>query len=110
MNYKIINLTPHNINLIMKDNKIKTIETSGNARCQVITEVLDDDFNGVSLNSNIYGEVVGLPEPAENTLYIVSSIVAHAVKGKRNDCIVVDKTVRDEKNFIIGCKGFVVVR
>lgn len=71
---------------------------------------LDDDFNGVSLNSNTYGEVVGLPEPAENTLYIVSSIVAHAVKGKRADCIIVDKTIRDEKNFIIGCKGFAVIR
>ena len=91
-------------------NKILTIESSGNVRCEMITQVLDDDFNGVSLNSNTYGEVVGLPEPAENTLYIVSSIVAHAVKGKRADCIIVDKTIRDEKNFIIGCKGFAVIR
>lgn len=110
MNYKLINLTPHATHVLMRDNKILTIESSGNARCEMITQVLDDDFNGVSLNSNTYGEIVGLPEPAENTLYIVSSIVAHAVKEKRTDCIIVDKTIRDEKNFIIGCKGFAVIR
>ena len=35
MNYKLINLTPHVIHVLMRDNKILTIESSGNARCEI---------------------------------------------------------------------------
>ena len=41
MNYKLINLTPHAIHVLMRDNKILTIETFGNARCEMITQVLE---------------------------------------------------------------------
>lgn len=105
MNYKLINLTPHAIHVLMRDNKILTIESSGNARCEMITQVLDDDFNGVSLNSNTYGEVVGLPEPAENTLYIVSSIVAHAVKGKELIVLLLIKQSEMKRILLLVAKG-----
>lgn len=51
-----------------------------------------------------YGQVVDLPEPAEGTIYIVSSITAHACAG-RNDVYVPGGSVRDADGKIIGCVG-----
>lgn len=109
MNYKLINLTAHNINLILDNNKIQVIESSGLARCIVETEHVDN-INGIPVYRNKFTDVIGLPDEEKDTVYVVSRIVAEAVKGKRFDCIIVDKTIRDEKKFIIGCKGFAVIR
>jgi hypothetical protein len=55
-----------------------------------------------------YGEVTGLPEPVEGTVYIVSGLVAAAVKaaGGRADVVSPgtgpqDGAVRDEKGQIV---------
>lgn len=106
---KIVNLTPHNINLILDNNKILVIESSGVARCNVETRLVNY-INDIPVYRNRYTDVVGLPDGDKDTVYVVSRIVAEAVKDKRFDCVIVDNTIRDEKNFIIGCKGFAVIR
>lgn len=104
---KVINLTPHSIVLI-SDSMNTEIKPSGLARCKVTTEKVGE-VNGFPVNKNTYSQVVGLPEPEKDTIYIVSAIVAKAVSGKREDCIVVDQTVRNEQGQIIGCKGFAII-
>lgn len=101
---KLINLTPHPIVLI-GDSMTAEIKPSGLARCKVTTEKVSE-INGFPVNRNSYSQVIGLPEPEKDTIYIVSVLVAKAVNGKRDDCIVVDQTVRNEQGQIIGCKGF----
>lgn len=95
----IINLTPHAIVLCGK-----TIEPSGLARCET-SSIKISEVNGITVNQRSFGEVYGLPKPEEDTYYIVSSIVAQAVRGLRNDCLIVDETIRDEAGRIVGCKS-----
>lgn len=49
-----------------------------------------------------YGEVVGLPDPIEGTIYIVSALVAQLTKD-RNDLYLPGNIVRDSRGKIIGC-------
>ena len=60
----------------------------------------------IKINSTSFGEVEGLPAPEDGTLFIVSALVAQALKGVRNDLVVPDDTVRDDRGVIIGCKSF----
>lgn len=103
---KIINLTPYAITL-MGEEKI-TIKSSGIARARqtrvTVGHITGPDGIQIPINKCVYGEVDGLPAPADNTIYIVSAIVAQAAKG-RNDIYVVDDTVRDGAGAIIGAKA-----
>lgn len=102
---KLVNLTPHNIVMILNGEVKETLVSEGLARCSMISNEIGQ-INGYTLSENTYGEVVGLPQPQEGVIYIVSAIVANALKGIRNDIVVVDKTVRNESGQIIGCTGF----
>lgn len=96
---RIVNLTPHAIVL-----RGKTIEPSGLARCET-SSIKIGEVNGIDVNQRSFGEVYGLPETERDTYYIVSAIVAQAVKGLRDDCLVVDETIRDDAGKIIGCES-----
>jgi hypothetical protein len=63
------------------------------------------EINGIPVNQVSFGQVNGLPEERKDTIYIVSRIVAEAVKGQRNDVFIVDKTVRNEQGQIVGCEA-----
>lgn len=95
----IVNLTPHEIVL-----RGITLTSAGVARCET-SALKVDEVNGIAINRRIFGQVSGLPEPQDDVFYIVSAIVAQAVRGLRNDCLVVDETIRDEAGRIVGCKS-----
>ena len=78
--YEIINLTPHDINLLLEDDII-TFKSKGVARVQQ-KESLDEYFDRIPLYKKEYGEVEGLPEEEEGIYYIVSFVVANVLKGK----------------------------
>lgn len=105
---KIVNLTPHTINFVGQDNTIiATIPSSGVARAAQRREIVDTIVaNGISLPIArcTYGDVQGLPEPMDDTIYIVSAITAQAVPT-RPDVFIVDDSVRDENGRIIGVRG-----
>lgn len=114
---EVINLTPHAINFVDSANKlIAKIEPTGLARCTMSRNQIGSlafcSYKGcinivnVPVNENIYGEVIGLPEPKAGTIYIVSAIVAQAVKGLRDDVFVTDDAVRNEAGQIISCRAF----
>ncbi len=105
---KLINLTPHAITFVdASGNVAATVPPSGTvARCSVdrmmVDEVLCDGIH-VPVNRTCFGAVEGLPEPFEDTIYIVSSLVAQA--AGREDVMIPDDTVRDADGRIIGCRA-----
>ena len=105
---KIINLTAHNVNIVCSNGDVKTFEPSGTvARCtQTTTQI--GCVNGIPLTQTSFGVVVDLPQPQEDTIFIVSRLVLNACKGVRDDLIVPNDLVRDNQGNIIGCKSFAI--
>jgi len=109
-NVKIINLTPHEVTVVGSNGDVlMKIPASGQvARCSVNRTIVGS-LNGVPVARSVMGEVEGLPESSEGVYFIVSRVIAEAMKGKRDDLIIPDDSVRDAEGRIIGCKGFAVV-
>jgi len=114
---RIINLTPHEVVVMSEDDEeIMRIPPSGQvARVEVKTEVIGE-INGIKVRKVVYGDIVGLPEPQENTIYVVSTLVLIALKDKgihRDDVVSPDtnpdSVVRDSQGRIVGVKYFQVV-
>ena len=106
---KIINLTPHSVNVIRDDNSVAiTIEASENvARCSQTIDIVDTiNVNNIAIpvSSSSYGEVVDLPAPQDDTYYIVSRLVMSACPN-RQDLLVPNDLVRDEAGRVIGCRS-----
>lgn len=101
----IINLTPHAINFLDESNRpILTVEPYGTiARAKQI-RTMCGTVAGIPVNQCAYGQVSGLPEPAKETIYVVSAITAQACP-ERTDVYIVDDSVRDETGRIIGVRA-----
>lgn len=100
---RFVNCTPHDINL----NDGRVIPASGNV-ARVTQRFSDFDENGIC--RAIYGDVVGVPSPAPNTLYIVSAMVMDA--SDRNDLVAPatghPECVRSEdRSRILSVPGFI---
>lgn len=98
-----VNCTPHALNL----NDGRVIEPSGNV-ARVTAGFTEFDENGVCQQS--FGDVTGIPAPAENTLYIVSALVLAA--SNRTDLVAPatghpDCKRSEDKKIILSVPGFV---
>lgn len=108
---KIINLTPHEINLLVRDEEIAIPPSGTIARCEEERETTDFlvvDGVKIPINEKKYGAVYNLPSPQEGVVYIVSLPVAQAVAQNaphRTDVFIVDDTVRDDKGRIVGARA-----
>lgn len=102
-----INLTPHVINFYDLDgNLIESIPSSGVARVASKPGTLEDRGLPVPVAAPTeYGAVEGLPDPQDGVVYIVSTLVAQAVK--RPDVLSPgtgpsDGAIRDEQGRVAG--------
>ena len=103
-NINIINLTPHEVNIILENGNIINIPASGTiARCKVERQIINN-INGIPITQTKFGEIEDLPDPQPNTIYIVSSLVAQAVPH-RTDVFIPDDCVRDDQGKITGCRS-----
>ena len=102
----IINLTPHTITICNASGEIvRQIPASGNlARVSARTVSTGEVFDGIPVTTTSYGEVEGLPAPQQDTIYIVSALVAGRVPD-RGDVFIPNESVRDSEGRIIGCKS-----
>lgn len=101
---KIVNLTPHSIAFVKESGNL-VIEPSGIiARVSTSTQVIGE-IDGVPVTETVFGEVENLPEPQEDTVFLVSSLVAQRVTG-RSDVFIPNESVRDSEGRIVGCKSF----
>ena len=109
---RIINLTPHTINVLGEDGVLKTsFPSEGIARASQTAEHVGE-LDGIELVSMKFGKTEDLPAPEEGVFYIVSVITANAAKaeGRRTDDLVITADpVRDADGRIIGCKRFALV-
>lgn len=101
----IVNLTPHPINFLDGDNNpILTVEPSGTIARAKQTRTMCGTIAGIPVNQCAYGTVQGIPEPAKETIYVVSAITAQACP-ERADVYIVDDSVRNEDGRIIGVRA-----
>lgn len=102
----VVNFTPHEVVLVdAEGNAIYRFPSVGIARCTE-TSIPNGNICDIPLVKKEFGEVTGLPDfIGDGTVYIVSNLVAQALKG-RPDLIVPADIVRNEEGQIIGCKAF----
>ena len=102
-----VNLTPHAINVFNNENtQIAAFGSNGVARCGTSTESAGE-IGGIPFTKTQMGEVIGLP-PKQNGVFIIVSRIICAACPDRDDLVIVDQTVRNDKGQIIGCKSFSV--
>ena len=100
---KIVNLTQHEV----KEAESGLCFSPSGLVARVETECSNvEKIGGIQMYSRSFGQVIDLPEPQLDTLYIVSALVFEAAKN-RQDLLAPGELVRDEKGRPIGCKGFV---
>lgn len=99
----LVNLTPHAIVIEDSESKI-TVQPSGTV--SRVASKLTHLGNG--LYTREWGEVVDLPEPKEDTIYIVSAMVAGRVSRADVASPATDIANRDENGRITSVPGLVV--
>lgn len=105
---KVVNLTPHTINVITEQGMISYPASGTIARVLATTEVRDTVM-GIPVTAVEYGQVEFLPDPQLDTIYLVSAMVLDRASG-RKDVYAPDTSpysaVRDDDGRIVGVKCF----
>jgi hypothetical protein len=105
-----INLTPHEINLYTEEG-VKTFPSAGYARVAT-TEQFRESLGGAPVYAVEYGDIEGLPEPQDDTVFVVSLMVLQALGGTRPDVVAPNTgptqngAVRDPDGKIVGIRSF----
>ena len=102
----LINLTPHPINLI-KDGEVVDVIPAPEDKNMIprLKEEIEEigKIGDYPIVKKKYGTANTIPEPKEGVYYIVSALVASALK---RDDLLVPNVVRNEEGQIIGADGF----
>lgn len=108
---KLLNLTPHAINVLAEDKTPHFIlPPSGTvARVSTTRQRVDVIYSeqapeGISVFGVRFGEVVGLPAEADDVFYVVSALVKTACPN-RTDLLSPGELVRNDDGHPIGCIG-----
>ena len=101
---KLINLTPHALNLIAADGSSIDLQPSGNIARVASSSAVVATINGINVSQQTFGEVTGLPDAQDGTVFIVSRMVKDRV-ANRADVMVPGAPVRDADGKIIGANG-----
>lgn len=106
---EFINLTPHAITIVAEVEPgsfmvVREIPASGKiARCNESRKKAGA-IAGIPVYRVEMGKVENLPDPMPGKIYIVSRACAEQVPD-REDVLIPDQSVRDNKGSIVGCKG-----
>lgn len=104
----LVNCTPHPLTLIRTDGS-RLILPKGEIVPRLTQSTVDiGSIDGIRLTETVFGETTNLPEPQDNTVYIVSRLVLSA-NPYRQDLAVPNDLVRDENGQIIGCESLAMV-
>lgn len=110
MQMKIINCTPHPINIVNPETKeILITFPKGKIVPRLKTGIenlgiIDYGAIGIAVTRTTFGDVENLPEKKEGVILIVSRLVKQ-VCTEREDLLVPGSLVRDEEGNVIGCEG-----
>jgi hypothetical protein len=103
-----VNLTPHAVTLRVGERDL-VIPPSGRVARVSSREVPCDPFGDVPTVRREWGAVEGLPDPAPDTIYLVSALVLEHVRG-RDDVVAPDTgptAVRDAAGQIVAVRRLV---
>lgn len=101
---KLINLTPHTLNLTAADGSTVDVPPSGDVARVSSTSTVIDTINGINVTTSTWGDVTGLPDAQDGIIYVVSRMVKDRVPD-RPDVLVPGAPVRDANGKIIGANG-----
>jgi hypothetical protein len=115
---RIINLTPHELNICNSEGKIiLSIPPAKDVpipRVQVRSEIVGEvEVDGVRIPVRrvVYGDVENLPPERESTIYVVSTLVTLALRERgimRRDLLSpdtnMDSVIRDSSGRVLGVK------
>lgn len=103
-----VNLTPHIIKVVDGvGNVVIEIPSSGSIARVTVNNQLVETVNGIEIYRAVFGAVVGIPEPAMDTIYIVSMVVRQGVPA-RSDVASPGELVRDANGNPVGARGLVI--
>ena len=112
-NVKLVNKTPHVLNLVTEDGARISLEpvlptprvSSSSVKTASYT-IADGEGTEhvITREAPTFGEIVDLPEPEEGVIYVVSMLVAARAKG-RTDLVSPGRQLRNEAGQVIGCAG-----
>lgn len=102
----IVNLTPHAIAVYSADGAtlLLSVQPSGNVARVTVSRAETARIGEIPVFASVVGAVTGLPEKADNTVYIVSALVRLAVTT-RLDVFSPGELIRDANGQPIGCRG-----
>lgn len=104
---RLINLTPHDVNIQNLDGTFQTICRDGTvARVEMISSQIQRYPLACAQTTVVKSKVIGLPEPTFGVVWIVSAMVREACPD-RKDLASPGELIRDEKGNPTGCKGLV---
>jgi len=108
-NVKLVNLTGHDVSVVLPSGSVYTIPKSQDvAIVEEIRNFVESVIvagEEVPVYINNYGDVRGLPDQQDGVYYIVPLKVAKAAQH-RSDLLVVDNVQKNERGYIVGCKSF----
>jgi len=107
---KFINLTPHDITVVLVDSDTQSNRSRIFHKSDTIARVsqvstMVEFIDEVAIRAVKFGPVTGLPQPTDGIKYIVSAMVKSASAG-RTDLVSPGDLIRDASGNVIGCKGF----
>ena len=101
-----INLTPHTLNIHRVTGEgVLRLPPSGMVARVATTSQVVEVIEGVEISETVFGELQGLPQTKEDTLFVVSGMVLNALNGARDDVLAPGGLLRDEDGQPIGCYG-----
>ena len=101
---KLVNLTPHFLNIVAADGCTVDIPPSGNiARVGSISSIVAT-VNGININRQTFGKIMDLPDAQDDVVLIVSRMVKDRVPD-RADVVVPGVPFRDAEGRVIGANG-----
>ena len=102
---KFINLTQHNLTIVLENGDDLVLLASGEVARVTFSTQQVDEVDGIPIFKTVYEpEVTGLPEPQDGTIFIVSSLAAQT--AKRRDVLAPTKLIRDDDGQVIAAGGF----
>lgn len=105
MKTTIINLTPHAVSFVdANGTTVLTVEPSGTIARVSSSITKTGEIAGLPVTETVFGDVQDLPEQKDDTIYLVSSLVAQRVPD-RKDVFIPAESVRDSAGRIIGCRS-----
>lgn len=102
---KLVNLTPHVLNIHDEDKMLASVLPPERvpARVSVGRKMVRREA-GIPVYETTYGQVENLPAPEPETIFIVSFMVSNAVPD-RMDVLSPGELLRNEEGQPIGCIG-----